>query len=51
MKTVGMRELRLGLRDVVDDVEFRREVYEVKRAGRPVARLIPIEDQEESDEQ
>ncbi len=43
-KTVGVRDLRAALADLLDEVADRREHVVVTRHGRPAAVLIPVEE-------
>lgn len=43
-KTVGVRDLRAALAELLDEVANRREHVVVTRHGRPAAVLIPIDE-------
>jgi prevent-host-death family protein len=43
-KTVGVRDLRAALADLLDEVADRREHVVVTRHGRPAAVLIPVDE-------
>ena len=39
---VSVSELKVNMRDVLDDVEFRGKTYQIMRQGRPVAVIASI---------
>jgi prevent-host-death family protein len=43
MKTVGVRELKANISDILRQVEEEGEVVEVTRHGHVIARLMPAE--------
>jgi antitoxin YefM len=49
-KTVPVRDLRMHLADLLDEVADRREHVTVTRRGRPAAVLVPVDEYEALEE-
>lgn len=45
--TIRATDLARNLGDILSKVRYRRDSFVVKRNGRPVARVVPIEDETE----
>jgi prevent-host-death family protein len=44
MKTIPAAKFKAGCLKIMDDVKTRRESVLITKKGRPVARLVPVED-------
>ena len=49
-KTVPFTEARARLSELLDDVDVRHEHVVITRKGRPIAVLVPVEEQEALEE-
>jgi len=48
MREIGVRELKVKTSEIVRNVRQQRVSYIITYRGRPVGRLSPLEDQEQS---
>lgn len=42
IRTIGVRQLKDHISEVLDDVHLKREIIEVTRHGQAIARIVPM---------
>ncbi len=47
MKTISVMKVRKSLGEILDEVNLKSETFILERAGKPIAKLSPLNSQEE----